>query len=111
MSSVVTLVGVIFFFGPIAKADIAGAPLLHPRGHEPIDWNGDGFLDKVFHFETRDTGIQQGDREACLTGETFDGAPIEGCDAILTVPRCGLGFELALLVPTLAWARRSGAKS
>ena len=29
-SSVVTLAGVRFFFGPIAKADIATGPLLHP---------------------------------------------------------------------------------
>jgi hypothetical protein len=49
------------------------------------DVNGDGFVDMVFHFNTQETGIQCGDIEATLTGETFGGRPITGSDTINTV--------------------------
>jgi len=42
------------------------------------DVNGDGFFDTVLHFNTQETGIQCGDTEATLTGETFDGQSITG---------------------------------
>ncbi len=64
-------------FGP------AGAPPAH-QGHVK-DVNGDGFIDMKFHFKTKLTGIECGDIEASLVGETFDGVAISGKDAIKTV--------------------------
>ena len=46
------------------------------------DVNGDGRLDLLFQFETQQTGIDPGDTKACLTGKTFAGVDIEGCDSI-----------------------------
>ena len=57
----------------------------HGRGHwEDVD--GDGDFDLMLHFRTQDTGLVQGDTQACLTGLTFDGIGIEGCDAVRMVP-------------------------
>jgi hypothetical protein len=50
------------------------------------DVNDDGFADLVCHFGTRESGIERGEGEACLTGELRGGPPFEGCDAIATVP-------------------------
>ena len=62
-------------FGPV------GARAVHRRGH-PADVDGDGDRDLLLHFRIRHTGIAPGDSEACLTGETSDGRPIEGCNRI-----------------------------
>src|SRR5205823_4877796 len=48
------------------------------------DVNGDGKPDLVLHFPTQQTGIKNGDTQACLTGKTNSGVAIKGCDAIRT---------------------------
>jgi uncharacterized delta-60 repeat protein len=48
------------------------------------DVNGDNLLDLVLHFDTIETGIDAGDPRACLSGMTFDGLSVEGCDAVIT---------------------------
>ena len=65
-------------FGPY------GAMESHGKGHiEHV--GGDGDLDVVLHFKTQETGIECGDKEAGLTGETFDGREVKGSDSIRVV--------------------------
>ncbi len=67
-------------FGP------SGAPFDHSQGPHFEDLNGDGFTDLMVHFRVEETGIEFGDRMACLRGETLDGTSFSGCDAVRTVP-------------------------
>ncbi len=96
-------------FGPAGAApafDLTN-PLVYWLSH--WDVNGDGRKDLLSSYRTAETGIAMGDTEACLTGETLDGKPFEGCDVVTTtLPpwSCGLGAELALLLPPLMWLWR-----
>ena len=65
-------------FGP------AGAAKAHSQAHvEDVDNDGD--MDLQLHFKTQETGIQCGDTEATLTGNTWGGTPIMGTDSVNTV--------------------------
>ena len=67
-------------FGP------TGAAPTHKAGGHLTDVNDDGFIDLVSHYRTQATGITFGDTEACISGETLDGIPFEGCDDLNPVP-------------------------
>ncbi len=66
-------------FGPNAATES------HGRAHV-TDIDEDGDVDLILHFDTQDAGIQCGETEATLIGETFDGQAITGFDAVRTVP-------------------------
>jgi len=67
-------------FGPGA------ASIDHSHGPHFEDFDGDGLTDLIAHFRIEQTGIAFGDLEACIVGETLDGARFAGCDAVRTVP-------------------------
>ncbi|CAN5674023.1 hypothetical protein BH23CHL2_BH23CHL2_20810 [soil metagenome] len=66
-----------------------GAGEFHDRGH-PEDVDSDGDTDVMLHFRVPESGLEQGDTEACVRGEytKADGgtAVFFGCDDIRTVP-------------------------
>jgi hypothetical protein len=90
-------------FGP--PGAIGAAPA-HTKGAHQADVNDDGLTDLLSHYRTQETGIGAEDTEACVVGETFDGTTFESCDEILVISMCGLGFELALLLPGVMWLRQ-----
>jgi hypothetical protein len=83
-----------------------GAALDHAHGPHFDDVNDDGLTDLVSHYRTEETGIGIDAVEACLIGDTLDGTPFEACDDIFVIRGCGIGFELALLLPPLMWLHR-----
>lgn len=72
-------------FGDADDASQRDCSEAHGKAHWQ-DVDGDGVLDLVLHFETYQTGIDEGDTRACLTGITSAGSLIEGCDAIRIKP-------------------------
>ncbi len=62
-----------------------GAAPVNLRAHL-VDVNHDGFKDLLTQYKIQETGIARGDIEVCITGNTFDGITIVGCDDIRTVP-------------------------
>ncbi len=66
-------------FGPDSAAPAHDLSVL---GKHVADVDGDGYVDIVTHYVVGETGIAAGDTSACLVGETLDGVPIEGCDAV-----------------------------
>jgi hypothetical protein len=72
-------------FGP------AGAAPAHRGGGHFADVNGDGHPDFLSHYRVGETGLVPGDMEACVTGETLDATPFEGCDTVeVFAPPSGL---------------------
>ena len=65
-------------FGPDGAA-----PTHRALGHLS-DVCGDSNTDLLTHYRTSETGIAEGDTEACLTGLLLDGTPFEACDSIRT---------------------------
>ena len=65
------------------------SPAHDPAGHVG-DVDGDGDLDVVLHYRTQETGISEGDLEACISGETTSGEFL-GCDSIRITPGSSRG--------------------
>jgi hypothetical protein len=72
-------------FGPSAAAPA------HNAGGHWEDVNDDGFTDLVSHYRAEEAGIEFGNMEACVTGETLDGLPFEGCNTVeVLAPKGGM---------------------
>jgi len=57
---------------------------VHTNGGHLEDVDADGWMDLVSHYRIEETGIALGDEQACVTGESIEGAPFRGCDSIVT---------------------------
>jgi endo-1,4-beta-xylanase len=88
---------------------LAHVGIAHKKGPHYQDVDDDGAIDLMAHFRTSETGIEPGDVEVCASGRISDGAAFEGCDAIITNAKqmaCGIGWELAFVVPLLGGTLR-----
>ena len=72
-------------FGPGAAGPTHDLTSARTLADHIIDVNVDGYPDLVFHPKQTDSGIRQGDTEACVGGETQAGTSITGCDSIQVV--------------------------
>ena len=70
-------------FGPNEASPVHDLSQPLALAHHLQDINGDTFTDLVLHFNVQDTGIADGNIEACLQGATIDGATFEPCDSIV----------------------------
>ncbi len=63
---------------------------IDPETGEPVrhlyDVDEDGDKDLILHFLYRKTDLDCGSTQGCLSGETLDHVPIQGCDAINMFP-------------------------
>jgi probable HAF family extracellular repeat protein len=92
---------------PLNDLSTPFARFLHLR-----DIDQDDLVDLLLYFEVAETGLLPGDTQACLDGGGEQ--PFHACDPVTVgVRACGLGFEIALLLPPLLWLRshRRGVRS
>lgn len=67
-------------FGPGQAREI------HGRGH-PIDANGDGLTDLLFHFSCAESGIVPGYQTVSLSGKLLNGGNIVGSDGVMGIAK------------------------
>jgi hypothetical protein len=61
-----------------------GAVPAHSAGGHVEHVDDDGIPDLVSHYRVRDTGLQSGDTEVCVSGRTHEGVRFGGCSAVVT---------------------------
>ena len=74
-------------FGSRAVVTAGGGASLAHDGHLE-DVNDDGYTDLVCHFPADEAGFVAGDEEAVLVGESLEGEPVVGTDAVTLVGKC-----------------------
>jgi hypothetical protein len=72
-------------FGPAGAMPVhtLSDPSMYAKHLEDV--NLDGYPDLVSHYQQKMTGLAVDDTEACVSGNTTDGTPIGGCDAVRVV--------------------------